>query len=168
MLSNSELLAFLAEVDAELERPIRITAVGGTAMTLLNLKPSTIDVDFELNSRDAAVFKAALARVPHGFKLDLFENGLIFSQALPEDFAEKCIPIKTKLHKVKLFALHPLDVVATKIGRLDGRDIQDIGECIKKFKLSKRQVESRCKQVEYVGKMENFKANIKHVLEKFF
>ena len=43
-LDNTKLLDFLEEIDRELSRKIVIVAVGGTAMTLANAKPSTIDI----------------------------------------------------------------------------------------------------------------------------
>ena len=45
-LDNTKLLDFLVEVDKELSRRIVVVAVGGTAMTLVKAKPSTIDVDY--------------------------------------------------------------------------------------------------------------------------
>jgi hypothetical protein len=62
------------------------------------------------------------------------------------------VPIRTRLKKIELTALHPLDLVVTKIGRLNDRDVQDIELCIKKFGLKKNQVASRAAKVEYVGK----------------
>jgi hypothetical protein len=56
---------------------ITLVAVGGTAMTLLHLKPSTIDVDFCLDKKDAILFKEAMP--PSKFKVDIFIGGFIFS-----------------------------------------------------------------------------------------
>lgn len=39
-LNNSKLLDFLEELDKELDGKIIVVAVGGTAMTLLGIKPS--------------------------------------------------------------------------------------------------------------------------------
>ena len=47
-LDNTKLLDFLGEVDKELSRKIVVVAIGGTAMTLVKAKPSTIDVDFTI------------------------------------------------------------------------------------------------------------------------
>lgn len=47
-LVKSALLGFLQEVDKELERAITLIAVGGTALTLLDAKTSTIDADFTI------------------------------------------------------------------------------------------------------------------------
>ena len=58
MSSNSEtidrnqLLGFLEEVEKELAKKVTLVAAGGTAMTLLNAKPSTTDVDFTIPGRD--------------------------------------------------------------------------------------------------------------------
>jgi len=45
-LDKTQLLDFLGVVEKELSRRITLVAIGGTAMTLLDLKPSTIDIDF--------------------------------------------------------------------------------------------------------------------------
>lgn len=164
---KSKLMGFLEQIDKELGRRITVIAVGGTAMTLLDLKPSTIDVDFDLNDEDADELERALKTVPHGFRIDIFSNGLIFSQQLPEDHFRKSIPVKT-FKNIVLYALHPLDIVLTKTGRLNERDLQDIGACIEKFKLTGEQIDERAKLVEYIGREENYRANLRYVLKKFF
>ncbi len=158
-IDKKGLMDFLGEIDRELERKIRVTAVGGTAMTLLGLKPSTIDIDFDLPAGDVAELRKVLNALPHGFRVDIFGDGMIFSQQLPEDYAEKSIPIKSGFSNIALFALHPLDIVASKIGRLDERDLQDIGACIEEFRLAKKDVKERCSSVVYVGREENYKMN---------
>ncbi|MDO8538612.1 MAG: DUF6036 family nucleotidyltransferase [archaeon] len=167
-IENKQLLDFLEEIDKELDFRIELIAVGGTAMTLLNLKPSTIDVDFDLSFEHKKLFQSALKKIPHGFKLDLFSNGLIFSQQLPEDYKKKIIPIKAKFKNIELFALHPLDIVVSKIGRLNERDEEDIRDCIKKFKITKNQVMKRAKQVDYIGREQNYQINLKFALKEFF
>ena len=73
-----------------------------------------------------------------------------------------------KLKRIRLKALSPVDIVVTKIGRLDERDKQDIEACIKRFKLRKDQIARRARQVEYVGRQENYETNLKYVLENLF
>ncbi len=167
-IDNSELIDFLSVIDRALTSKIRLTAVGGTAMTLLKLKESTIDVDFELSNGDYKIFKQALRETPHGFKVDLFVDGLIFSQQLPEDFLDSSIAVKTTLKNIRLFALHPLDIVVTKIGRLNDRDIQDIDSCIHQFGLVKSEIKARAASVEYTGNRELYKKNLAFVLKKFW
>ena len=167
-LDKTSLIDFLEILNKELVRRITLVAVGGTAMTLLDLKPSTIDIDFTIPSEDLKEFKDVLKKVPHGFRIDYWTDGMVFTQILPDDYLEKSIPIKTKLKNVNLRSLHPLDIVVTKAGRLDERDLQDIEACIKKFKITKDQISSRGKDVEYIGHEENYRINLNYVLKKFF
>lgn len=130
--NKQRLMEFLEVVDKELEEPVELTAVGGTAMTLLGLKDSTLDIDFDVEADRAIGFRKTLARLHHGYRIDLYTGGLIFSQQLPEDYAEKRIPVKTDFRKIRLYTLNPLDIIVTKIGRLNDRDIEDIKACIRK------------------------------------
>jgi len=93
---------------------------------------------------------------------------MIFSQQLPDGHLERSIPVKTSFRKIRLHALHPLDIVASKIGRLNERDLQDIEACIREFKLSKGEIEKRARQVEYVGREENYIINMNYVLKRFW
>jgi len=166
-LDKSALLGFLEEVDKELEEPITLVAVGGTALTLLDAKASTMDVDFTIPSNDYAVFEKTLGRIPHGFRVDCWKDGMVFSQILPDDYLKRSISIR-KMEHIHLRALNPVDIVVTKIGRLDARDKQDIETAVRKFKLRKSQIEKRAKQVEYVGRDENYETNLNYALANLF
>jgi hypothetical protein len=165
-LDKSVLLDFLTVLDEEIRGKITLVAVGGTAMTLLDLKTSTIDVDFTIPSKDRPIFDKALAKVPHGFKIDAWSDGLVFSQILPDDYLEKSVEIANFQH-ILLRALQPIDIVVTKIGRLDDRDVQDIEACIKRFNISRRQIEERAAAIHYVGNEEIYRNNLDYVLERF-
>ena len=167
-LDNTKLLDFLGEIDKELKRKIVAVAVGGTAMTLLKAKPSTIDVDFTIPSEYYTEFETAKKIVQPGFRVDLFHDGAVFLNMLPEDYLKRSIPIKTKLKNIDLRALQPLDIVVTKIGRFDGRDEQDIGSCIRKFKLEKNQIIKRASQLGYAVSDETFQINLQNIVKKFF
>jgi len=97
----------------------------------------------------------------------LYKDGAVFSQILPEDYVEKSIGIK-QVGRLELRALHPLDIVVTKIGRLDERDIEVIESCVKKFKLSKSQVLKRARKITYVGREENYEINLQYALKRSF
>src|SRR3972149_586638 len=129
-LEKTQLVAIVGRFKHELSRQIPLVAAGGTAMTLLDLKPSTIDIDFMGPGEDIADFKAALKNISHGFTIDLYDDGVVFSQILPEDYLEKSIHIR-RIGELTLRSLQPVDIVVTKIGRLDDRDLQDIDACIK-------------------------------------
>jgi len=167
MLDKRSLFEFLEVVDEELKRNITLVVAGGTAMTLLDLKPSTIDIDFTAPADDVREFNETLRNIPHGFKIDFWTGGMVFSQILPEDYLKRSIPIK-KMKNIELRALHPIDIVVTKIGRLDDRDEQDIEACIRKYRITKNQIVKRSSQVQYVGNAENYRTNLQHVLKRFF
>jgi len=166
-LDKTQLLDFLGVVEKELSRQITLVGAGGTAMTLLDLKPSTIDIDFTGPGEYIADFKEALKNISHGFKIDLYKDGVVFSQILPEDYLEKSIRIR-QIGRIELCSLQPLDIVVTKIGRLDDRDMQDIEACIKGHRLTKETILSRAKQIQYVGREANYKANLRRVIGTFF
>jgi hypothetical protein len=100
-------------------------------------------------------------------KVDTWADGQIFSQFLPPDYLAKSRRVR-KLGNIDLRALHPLDIVVTKIGRLDERDIQDIQACIRTFGLLKSDVKKRASQIEYLGNVEDFKYHVRLTLHRFF
>lgn len=163
----SGLLEFLSVVAEDLTRHVTLVAVGGTAMTLLGLKPSTRDIDFTGPGEDIATLKTVLKSIPHGQKVDLWPDGKVFSQFLPDDYLEMSIGIE-ELRNISLRALHPVDIVVTKIGRLDERDKQDIETCVRARRLTRSAIEKRAAQVEYVGNRENYDYNVQYMLRWLF
>lgn len=166
VVSLLQLLRFLGEAQKVLERRVVLVAVGGTAMTLYKLKLSTIDVDFTGPAEDVALFVRAVKRVQPGFRVDAWPNGQVFSQFLPSDYLRRSRPIK-KLRRIEVRALAPVDIVVTKMGRLDQRDSDDVKMCIKRFRLRKSDVAHRAERVEYAGNRKLFEANLKTVLKMF-
>jgi Nucleotidyltransferase of unknown function (DUF6036) len=139
-LDRSRLFEFLEEVDKELDFEITLVAVGGTALTLLDIKASTIDIDFTMPDHFEE-FRDILNIVPHGFKIDTYPDGNVFTQTLPNDYIKMSKPIHVpNLKRIKLRSLHPIDIVVTKIGRLNDRDKQDIELCITRFELKESDI----------------------------
>ena len=138
-------------------------------MTLLDLKPSTIDIDFTIPSSDLPEFERALKSNPPGFKVDRWADGYVFCQSLPSDYLDKSIKIRKYSH-ILLKALHPVDIVVTKIGRLNQKDIQDIETCIREFKISKDDITARAALVSptYVQREEDYLYHLDWVIKKFF
>ena len=167
-LDNTKLLDFLGEIDKELDTDIVLVAVGGTAMTLLNRKPSTRDVDFTIPSQFYDIFQAAMGLVPHGFEVQSWRDGDVFMNILPDDYLDRSSKIKTNLKNITLRALHPVDIVVTKIGRLNERDIEDIETCIKKFKLSRDDIEKRAGDMGYAGNDDAYAVNLGRVIKEYF
>jgi hypothetical protein len=88
---KSALFDFLSVLNEDLTKKITLVAAGGTAMTLLDLKPSTIDIDFTIPGCDRAAFEQALKNNPPGYKVDRWTDGCIFCQMLPNDTWRKAL-----------------------------------------------------------------------------
>ena len=167
MLDSNWLIEFLEEVEPSLPQEITLVAAGGTALTPLGIKESTIDVDLTGPKGDIAAFRKALESVPHGAKFDLYADGAVFSQLLPKDYLSRAKRIK-RIGRIDLRALHPVDIIVTKAGRLDERDMEDIEACFRKFSPSRREIEERGKQVEYVGHEETYRLKLDEVIRRLF
>ena len=72
------------------------------------------------------------------------------------------------MNNIKLMTLHPVDIVVTKIGRLNDRDIEDIETCINKFKLKKEDILQRVKEMDYVGSEESYQTNLGRVIKEYY
>ena len=166
-LDKSGLLDFLEEASRALPKRVTLVAVGGTAMTLLGFKSSTIDIDFTGPAADVRLFEKALKSIPHGFKIDLFMGGMVFCVELPDDYLVKSRPAG-RAGKVSLRALQPLDIVVTKVARLDLRDEQDIRECIRRAGLRHGDIVARAAECGYAGDELLYAHNLSLVKGKFF
>ena len=67
---KSALFDLLEVLNEDLAKKITLVAVDGTAMTLLDLKNSTVDVDFTIPSCDQVEFEKVLSGNPSGYKVD--------------------------------------------------------------------------------------------------
>ncbi|MFC1733350.1 DUF6036 family nucleotidyltransferase [candidate division KSB1 bacterium] len=169
MIDKSNLLDFLKKLDKMLKDKATILAVGGTAMVLMDLKESTIDVDFCIdNKKNYDVIKKTRIRSP--FKVDLFHSGYIFTLQLPEDYIRRARPYKTTLKNINLKILSPIDIIITKGSRLNQRDVEDIKLIISRKKINKDDIRKRFSEVKgsWPGSDKVFDENTKFILKEFF
>ena len=164
MIDKNDLVKWLQKVDKDLKKHILVVAVGGTAMTLLGLKSSTVDVDFCVNSKDKEELEAAISGT---FKVDIFVDGYIFSEQLPDDYMSKAKEI-IEMKNITLKALSPTDIIITKAARLNARDEEDI-EALSKH-VDKEILVKRFKIVvkTYAGSEKQYNENFNHILKMFF
>ena len=170
MITKKDLLKWLEDIDAKLKNRITLIAVGGTAMTLLNLKESTIDVDFDISRENFNEFKK-LTSNSKKFRVDIFVNGYIFSEQLPEDYVLMAEELKNfKFNNINLKTLHPLDIIITKAARYNARDDDDIRILTKKIKIDAKKLRKRFEIVleSYAGSESVFKENFNVVLNRYF
>lgn len=164
MIGKKDLLEWIKNADKRLKKHILVVAVGGTAMTLLGIKSSTIDVDLCVNSGDKDKLEAAIGS---RFKADIFTDGYIFSEQLPDDYTDKAKVI-LELKNISLKALDHADIIITKAARLNARDEEDIEALAKHAK--KEYVIKRFKEVvkTYAGNEKLYRDNFNHIIKKFF
>lgn len=169
MITKNDLLEWLKKIDNKLRRDIILIAIGGTAMTLLNLKPSTIDVDFCVEKKDYDVFKEAINEEKK-FRVDVFVDGFIFSEQLPDDYVNFSKEYDIFLKNIKLKILHPIDIIITKAARYNARDEEDIALLVKTKEINKKELIKRFDKVveSYAGSEDSFRSNFEFILKRHF
>lgn len=167
-LDASDLLEFLEIIEEHLAEPITLVAAGGTSLTLLGAKPSTVDVDFTGPAASIAAFREAASMEPHGYGIDAWPDGTVFMVNLPDDYLERSRLIETDLARIELRALHPVDLIVTKIARCDARDQDDIRRTRETFGITVAEVEDRVPKIVYVGSKEAYEANLQTALRECF
>ncbi len=136
---KNDILTFLQDVSIYFRRKVDLVAVGGTALTLMDLKASTIDIDFDIpNEKHVLIVEECFRRLGFDqlshfswkcsslfpFRVDLFKQGYIFCVQLLEDSRKNAKPVMSN-KKLSLFTLNPYNLIATKLIRGTSRDIDD-------------------------------------------
>jgi hypothetical protein len=165
--SKQALLELLHEIDKRVpaENAMVLLGAGDTAMALLDLKAPSSHLDILGNDKDISEFSRICDAIPlQGFQIHTSTNGMVFGHQLPDDYLKVSVPITAGLARIDLRALHPLDIVVTRIERLSETDMLDIKACIKQFKLGKNQISKRARALQHVGNESKFERNLEVVL----
>ncbi len=180
-----ELEQFL-QLIGDLNEPMELFAMGGTAMVLCNIKATTKDIDFMTTSTQEQMKKLlTLAGLkehnPSGLcntwhlgkiRIDLFYGGYILGVELPADWKEKSSHVQN-IGKVKLHVLNWEDIIITKVARSEPRDIEDCIDIVKSQKLSLNSIKKRYYSVadtslisDYQAKFEALESGLKHAANR--
>lgn len=165
--NKKEFLAFIKRLDEILDKPIYIIAIGGSALSLINLKDKTKDMDFFVAGIDFEDFDALIEKVAEKEnipkrKIDywmdgeiLFVKGAWQGSKLPPDYIKLTLDYKkVKLKHITLKILNPVDLIITKVGRSNPVDITDITNLIRVYKIDKKLLTER-----FAYFLNNFKGN---------
>lgn len=163
-----DLIEFLALVEENLDEEITLVAAGGTALTLLDAKPATLDIDFTGPARSIDAFHEAASEHAHGYAIDTWPDGTVFMVNLPADYLERSHATDADLDRVDLRALDPVDLVVTKIARLNQRDRDDIRTTRTRFDITVEQVRRRAEEITYVGSQAGYEANLEAAIRRCF
>ena len=150
-IDKRTLLATLSIWDSYLKRKVHIIACGGTALTLLNIKESTKDVDFVipnekeyrylLNIIEDLGYKRITGKgwaKENGFIFDIYDGKTIFTTELLESPLEKGNnkPFK-EFSYIYLGILNYYDLIIAKIFRYTSVDIDD---CLALFNAKHKEI----------------------------
>lgn len=163
---------------ADLNEPLELFALGGTAMVLKGIKESTKDIDFLTTGSYEKIKKLfSLAGLKEEssekicniwrldkIRIDLFYDQFILGTSLPNDWKKLSEKIK-EIGKVKLFILNWYDLIITKIARSEERDIKDILAIIKSQKLNFNFLKERYYSIAEISIISDYDYKFKH-LEK--
>lgn len=152
-LDKEKLLQELAVWNGLLKRRVRLIACGGTALTLLGIKPSTKDVDLiipEIKEYDyltrllkdlgyKAVTGAGVSR-DGIFIFDLFRGNRVHTTDLIEPVLDQGnhIPVK-EFSQVYLGVLNYYDILISKLFRATSVDVED---CLLLFKTKRGEIDT--------------------------
>jgi len=138
-INRSGLLDVMSAWSAFLKRPVRLVACGGTAMTLLEIKASTKDIDFIVP--DLGEYKYLVGKLEElgyeratqygwkkdeGFVFDLFPGNAVYATLLIASPLEPGgnIPYK-EFDRIYIGILNFYDILITKLFRASSVDIED-------------------------------------------
>ena len=177
-IGGPELISFLRQIDESLPSRIKLIAIGGTALTLLNLKDSTKDIDFTSPPGDFEIIEQTFTKsgfskigdrwMAPDFIIDLYKGNNIFSTMLMDDYLEKSKRIEgTGFKKIELYTLFSYDLIITKTARLNDRDIEDIKSIFLNLNIDQQKLISRYKKTVEISHFPHAKYSISLILKTF-
>jgi hypothetical protein len=157
-IDKQGLLDRISAWDTFLKRKVHLIACGGTALTLLDVKPSTKDIDLivpNLNEHEYLItilkqlgYKSASSwgwKRQDGFIFDLFRGKSVHTTELLESPLEKGNHILVKeFDRIYLGVLNYYDIIISKLFRAAAIDIDD---CLVLVKSRKKDID-----LEYLEK----------------
>lgn len=138
-INKTGLLDLMSAWSAFLKRPVRLIACGGTALTLLDIKASTKDIDFivpDLGEYKYLAGKLGELGYKHatqygwkkdeGFVFDLFPGNSVYSTSLVSSPLDQGgnRPYK-EFDRIYIGILNFYDILITKLFRASSVDIED-------------------------------------------
>ena len=179
LTSLGELDNFLNLI-ADLNQPLELFVIGGTAMVLKNIKESTKDIDFlttENQEKIKKLFTLAGLKEEGSDKIcniwrldktrvDIFYDGFIMGIPFPDDWKKLSEKIK-EIGKIRLYILNWYDLIITKISRSEKRDIEDIIAIIKSQKLDFKFLKDRYYSIAETSLISEFDYKFKHLEREY-
>ncbi|MBT5021712.1 hypothetical protein HOK51_08650 [Candidatus Woesearchaeota archaeon] len=176
-INTNRLFNLIKSISSFVDREIFFYALGGTALTLLNIKNSTLDVDINIESEKDYLYVCELFDQigfkksgpirwisQEGIAFDIFHGSYILGTDLLHDCLNKSKFIES-FGKIKLYALNPLDIIISKLARGDDRDFEDIKSIFKSEKIDLKELVDRYKKTMETSIVSNSKQKLLDLIE---
>ena len=176
-VNAEELFELLRSISKFIEKKVRMYALGGTALTILNIKASTRDIDVNIDAReeyeyicrifeDMGFEKTGTYRwiTQEGLAFDLFWGSNILGTSLLPDCLEKAKYIDS-FGNIELYTLSLYDVIISKLARGDQRDFDDIKSIFMKEKISLRKLAERYKETMETSVVAHYRQKLLDLIE---
>jgi len=174
---NAEKLFELVEsISKFVEKKVRMYALGGTALTILGIKPSTLDIDVNIGSETEYKYISKVFE-QIGFKKDgpikwITQEGLAFdlfhsSRILGTDLLSDCLKQSTLIKSfgnIDVFTLSLYDIIISKLARGDSRDFDDIKKILEK-KIDMKKFVQRYKKTMEISSVHKYKQKLLDLIE---
>lgn len=172
-----DLFELLSSISRYIKRKIKMYAMGGTALTILGIKPSTLDIDIDIYSdKDYQYICRIFEQI--GFKrigiirwqtqeglfFDLFTGSNILGTELLSDFLSKSKFIKT-FGNIELYTLSLEDIIISKLARGDPRDFIDIKNIFETQQINLLGLVRRYKETMETSIVSNYKQKLLDLIE---
>ena len=173
----TELFTLLESLSSFVEEKVQMYALGGTALTILGIKPSTLDIDINIDSSKqynyiCKIFeRIGFKRIgtirwltQEGLAFDLFYGSNILGTALLPDCLEQSKFIKS-FGNIELYTLSSDDIIISKLARGDERDFNDIRNILEKERIDLQKLAERYLKTMEVSAVGQYKQKLLDLIE---
>jgi hypothetical protein len=139
---------------------------GGMAVHLYTGYRTTVDVDAEFSQR---------VLIPQSLFVDTRDGGILYIDPsynstfalMHEDYITDSIPVPIGTTLIQPYALHPVDLIISKVARFAGPDRADIQALLDRFHIPAEVIEKRAEEAlgGFVGNTAYLRMNLSDVLE---
>ena len=163
-ISRENIEALIKKLDSKLKEKTEIILIGGTALSLLNERNYSHDIDFCHPGQKSPgkfgqlVIESAKSVGINPKKIEMF-NGLEMTFLNIPDFRERATAYRDiHLKHIALKIMNPLDIAMTKLHRGDPKDFEDIYILLKSGRISEGDLGARYMDIlKYQGNSESMK-----------
>ena len=175
-INAKELFELIESISKFIEKEVKMYALGGTALTILNIKKSTMDVDINIESNgeyqyickifdDLGFERKGIRWISQeGLAFDMFYGSNILGTELLPDCIAKSKFIKS-FGNIKLYTLPLEDIIISKLARGDSRDFEDIKMILQTEKINLKQLTHRYKETMKTSIVANYKQKLLDLIE---